>query len=51
MKNLRTYIFTDILTNETFTITCKPYQIHNIENINLELFRWCQGRIINRIEI
>jgi len=48
---MKTYIFTDILTNETFEIICEPFEIHNIELNNKKLGEWIVGRIINRIEL
>lgn len=49
-KKMKTYTFIDILTNETFEITCEPFEVHNIENTNKELGKWCEGRILIRIE-
>jgi NOL1/NOP2/fmu family ribosome biogenesis protein len=45
---MATYIFTDVLTKETFTVTCEPYEVHTIELTNKELAMWVQGRIVKR---
>lgn len=47
---MKTYIFTDTKTGETFTVTCEPYQIHYIERINEDFDNWANGRIIIRSE-
>ena len=44
------YIFTDTITKESFKIECEPHQVHNIEQTNKELGKWCEGRIILRTE-
>lgn len=47
---MKTYTFIDVLTNEKFEITCEPFEVHNIENTNKELGKWCEGRILIRVE-
>lgn len=48
---MTTLLFTDILTKETFTLTCDAHLIHNIETLNKELSIWVVGRILTREEI
>jgi len=43
------YTFTDVITQETFEIQCEPHEIHNIELKNVELGKWCEGRILIRV--
>ena len=44
-------IFTDIITKETYKVSCESYLIHNIETIDHNLKHWCIGRILLRTEI
>lgn len=48
---MKTYIFTDCKTGETYTLTCYPYEVNSIELKN-EVFRtWVIGRIVKRSEV
>ena len=47
---MKTYIFTDTITKETFEVSCEPYEVHNIELKNEDLYNWLRGRIITRDE-
>jgi len=48
---MKTYIFTDIITKETFEVKCEPYEVHDIELKNKELQNWVQGRVLKREEV
>lgn len=48
---MKKYIFTDIVTGETFTVICEPYEVHSIELKNPALMEWAIGRIIQRTEL
>lgn len=48
---MKTFIFTDMLTNESFEVKCFPFEVHSIERTNKALGEWCVGRIINRVEL
>lgn len=47
-KVMITIVFTDIKTKETFTVECNSFELHSIEQINKELGKWCEGRILKR---
>ena len=53
LKNniMKKYIFTDIVTGETFTVICEPYEVHSIELKTPALMEWAIGRIIQRTEL
>lgn len=47
---MKKYIFTDVITKETFELECYPYEVHNIELKNNDFMNWAAGRIIQRSE-
>lgn len=47
---MKTYVFTDILTKETFEVKCAIFQLNSIERTNKELAKWIVGRIVKREE-
>ena len=47
---MKKYIFTDVITKETFELECHPYEVHNIELKNNDFMNWAAGRIIQRSE-
>jgi hypothetical protein len=48
---MKTYIFTDQITNEQFIVICEAWQVNSIERINEELSKWVEGRILSRSEL
>jgi hypothetical protein len=51
MNELKKYRFIDSLTNEFFDIECYSYELAFIHCKNKKFADWCEGRILETIEI
>jgi hypothetical protein len=44
-------LFADIITKETFQVSCQAHEMHSIERTNSELSHWAIGRIMSRTQL
>lgn len=49
MKKIKV-TYTDVNTNDKYECECFPHEIHEIDRTNKDLSKWCEGRILLRIE-